>query len=143
MLLQQANAPDAHTSFDLSSGGETWEQNVRRIATDVVRVFCLPISCLHVLQPLSTLLALEFKHASDQLHRHLSLQSRTDCGPENISSEERDAISVRLTHLLTAYAFSDPVVGYCQGKCHCNTLFHCLLLNQLAVQEHGQTTTTT
>ena len=35
-LLQQAAAPDAHISFDLRSGGETWEQNVRRIATDVV-----------------------------------------------------------------------------------------------------------
>jgi len=35
-LLQQAAAPDAHNSFELSSGGETWEQNVRRIATDVV-----------------------------------------------------------------------------------------------------------
>jgi len=36
-LLQQAAAPDAHNNFELSSGGETWEQNVRRIATDVVR----------------------------------------------------------------------------------------------------------
>jgi len=35
-LLQQAAAPDAHKNFELSSGGETWEQNVRRIATDVV-----------------------------------------------------------------------------------------------------------
>jgi len=35
-LLQQAAAPDAHNSFELSSGGETWEQNVRRVATDVV-----------------------------------------------------------------------------------------------------------
>lgn len=40
-LLQQAAAPDAHVSFDLHSGGETWEQNVRRIATDVV---CLAAS---------------------------------------------------------------------------------------------------
>ena len=39
VLLQQADASDAHTSFDLSSGGETWEQNLRRIATDVV-CFC-------------------------------------------------------------------------------------------------------
>lgn len=77
LLLQQAAAPDAHTSFDLSSGGETWEQNVRRIATDV---------------------------------------SRTDCGPsENTTAEERDAISSRLTQILTAYAYSDPAVGYCQG----------------------------
>lgn len=35
-LLQQAAAPDGHISFDQRSGGETWEQNVRRIATDVV-----------------------------------------------------------------------------------------------------------
>ena len=40
VLLQQASIPDAHTNFNLSSGGETWEQNVRRIATDVVCVVC-------------------------------------------------------------------------------------------------------
>ena len=45
-------------------------------------------------------------------------QSRTDCGPEVMTTEERDAISVRLTHILTAYAYNDPVVGYCQGKLH-------------------------
>ena len=36
LLQQQAASPEAHTSFELNSGGETWEQNVRRIATDVV-----------------------------------------------------------------------------------------------------------
>jgi len=35
-LLQQAAAPDPRNNFELSSGGETWEQNVHRIATDVV-----------------------------------------------------------------------------------------------------------
>lgn len=43
-------------------------------------------------------------------------QSRTDCGPEKMTTEERSAISARLTHILTAYAYNDPVVGYCQGK---------------------------
>ncbi|DBA91541.1 hypothetical protein WJX77_003797 [Trebouxia sp. C0004] len=75
-LLQQAAAPDAHNNFELSSGGETWEQNVRRIATDV---------------------------------------DRTDCGSGTMTAEERSAIDVRLTHILTAYAYCDPVVGYCQG----------------------------
>lgn len=45
-------------------------------------------------------------------------QSRTDCGAEKMTTEERDAVSVRLTHILTAYAYNDPVVGYCQGKLH-------------------------
>ena len=35
-----------------------------------------------------------------------------------MTTEERDAISVRLTHILTACAYNDPVVGYCQGKLH-------------------------
>ena len=48
-------------------------------------------------------------------------QSRTDCGPEKMTTEERDAVTVRLTHILTAYAYIDPVVGYCQGK-HYTTL---------------------
>lgn len=75
-LLQQAALPDAYSQFELNSGGETWEKNVHRIATDV---------------------------------------NRTECGPQNLPAEERSAINVRLTKILTAYAYCDPVVGYCQG----------------------------
>lgn len=65
-------------------------------------------------------------HTSTYMIAPCDMQSRTDCGPENMSAEEREAISVRLTRLLTAYAFSDPVVGYCQGK-PCFFAFACLL----------------
>lgn len=115
LLLQQAAAPDAHTSFDLSSGGETWEQNVRRIATDVVGIMLNQAGACEYPAMLSL---------SHILFQHLKffsaccvMQSRTDCGPsENTTAEERDAISSRLTQILTAYAYSDPAVGYCQGK---------------------------
>ena len=36
LLLQQASQPDVTDKFQQQSGGETWEQNTRRIANDVV-----------------------------------------------------------------------------------------------------------
>ncbi len=54
-----------------------------------------------------------------ELKTSLLVQNRTDCGSGSITAEERSAIDVRLTHILTAYAYSDPVVGYCQGQSCC------------------------
>ena len=36
ILIEQSSLADAHASFDANSGGETWDNNTRRIATDVV-----------------------------------------------------------------------------------------------------------
>lgn len=76
LLLQQAAHPDAHDKFQMHSGGETWEQNVRRITNDV---------------------------------------NRADRGPQHMSPEEQEASDRRLERILTAYAYCDPLVGYCQG----------------------------
>lgn len=40
ILTEQSSLADAHASFDANSGGEAWEHNTRRIATDVVSNGC-------------------------------------------------------------------------------------------------------
>ena len=73
------------------------------------------------------------------------MQSRTDCGPsENTTAEEREAISVRLTQILTAYAYSDPAVGYCQGKLRFSiistpALLQCRPTQRLAISTNEKT----
>ena len=62
-----------------------------------------------------------------ELKTSLLVQNRTDCGSGNITAEERSAIDVRLTHILTAYAYCDPAVGYCQGQSQCLYLGHAIL----------------
>lgn len=49
------------------------------------------------------------------------LQNRTDLGSRYPEGSERIAMTDRLSRILTAYAYADPQVGYCQGK-HCTCL---------------------
>lgn len=49
-------------------------------------------------------------------HGVFALQNRTDLGSRYPDGNERVVMTERLTRILTAYAYSDPQVGYCQGR---------------------------